>query len=76
MKTAQVNLRLDPALKAAAEQAAADDMRSLTSFIEKLIVDHLRHRETAQIAARIEKVMKATSTGTANSAPVRRRAKG
>ena len=43
-KTAQVNLRLDPALKAAAEKAAASDQRSLTSLVEKLLVDHLRER--------------------------------
>lgn len=40
-KTAQVNLRLPPSLKAAAEQAAAKDRRSLTSLIEKLLTDHL-----------------------------------
>lgn len=43
-KTAQVNLRLQPSLKEAAERAAADDQRSLTSLIEKLLVDHLRAR--------------------------------
>ena len=42
LKTAQVNLRLDPSLKAAAEKAAADDHRSLTSLIEKLLTEHLR----------------------------------
>jgi hypothetical protein len=44
LKTAQVNLRLLPDLKAAAEKAAADDHRSLTSMIEKLLTDHLRER--------------------------------
>jgi hypothetical protein len=43
-KTAQVNLRLQPSLKAAAEKAAAEERRSLTSLIEKLLVDHLRKR--------------------------------
>ena len=43
-KTAQVNLRLQPSLKEAAEKAAADDRRSLTSLVEKLLVDHLRER--------------------------------
>jgi hypothetical protein len=42
LKTAQVNLRLVPALKAAAEKAAADDQRSLTSLVEKLLTDYLR----------------------------------
>lgn len=43
-KTAQVNLRLQPSLKAAAERAAADDRRSLTGLIEKLLTDYLRER--------------------------------
>ena len=42
LKTAQVNLRIMPALKAAAEKAAADDQRSLTSLVEKLLTDYLR----------------------------------
>src|SRR5262245_40579385 len=41
-KTAQVNLRIHPKLKAAAEKAAADDNRSLTSLIEKLLMDYLK----------------------------------
>jgi hypothetical protein len=41
-KDAQVNLRIQPSLKEAAEKAAADDQRSLTSLIEKLLVDHLK----------------------------------
>jgi hypothetical protein len=46
IKTAQVNLRIEPALKAAAEKAAAGDRRSLTSYIEKLIADDLEGRKT------------------------------
>jgi hypothetical protein len=42
LKTAQVNLRLDPALKALADKAAAADQRSLTSLIEKLLTDFLK----------------------------------
>jgi hypothetical protein len=42
LKTAQVNLRISPTLKAAAERAAAADHRSLTSLIEKLLSDHAR----------------------------------
>jgi hypothetical protein len=45
IKTAQVNLRLEPALKAAAEKAAAADHRSLTSYIEKLIADDIDGRK-------------------------------
>jgi hypothetical protein len=41
LKTAQVNLRLEPKLKAAAEKAAAKDHRSLTSLVEKLLSEHL-----------------------------------
>jgi hypothetical protein len=44
IKTAQVNLRIEPSLKAAAEKAASDDQRSLTSLIEKLLTDYLRKR--------------------------------
>jgi len=43
-KTAQVNLRMMPALKEAAEKAAAADHRSLTSLIEKLLSDYLRKK--------------------------------
>lgn len=41
-KSAQVNLRIRPQLKEAAEKAAADDQRSLTSLIEKLLTNYLR----------------------------------
>jgi len=44
LKTAQVNLRIMPALKEAAEKAAADDQRSLTSLVEKLLTDYLRKK--------------------------------
>jgi hypothetical protein len=42
LKTAQVNLRLDPQLKALADKAAAADNRSLTSLVEKLLTDYLK----------------------------------
>jgi hypothetical protein len=47
-KTAQVNLRLSSSLKARAEMAAAQDHRSLTSLIEKLLADHLQGRASLQ----------------------------
>jgi hypothetical protein len=50
-KSAIVQLRLRPSLKEAAEKAAADDQRSLTSLIEKLLVDHLGKREGVDRAA-------------------------
>jgi hypothetical protein len=34
--------RISPKLKAAAEKAAAGDQRSLTSLVEKLLIDHCR----------------------------------
>jgi hypothetical protein len=52
-KTALVNLRMPPSLKAAAQRAAADDRRSLTSLIEKLLVEYLRSNSSpAQESAR------------------------
>ena len=41
-KSAPVELRIQPALKAAAERAAARGNRSLTSLIEELLTDYLR----------------------------------
>jgi hypothetical protein len=43
-KTATLNLRIDPALKAAAERSAADDRRSVTSLVELLLSEHLKAR--------------------------------
>lgn len=44
MKTAQVNLRIHPSLKAAAEKAAEGGHRSLTSLIEKLLADYCKRK--------------------------------
>jgi hypothetical protein len=44
IKTAQVNLRFEPALKAAAEKAAEADHRSLTSLVEKLLTEYCRKK--------------------------------
>lgn len=43
-RSANLNLRIHPALKGAAERAAADDHRTLTSLIEKLLSDYLKAR--------------------------------
>jgi predicted HicB family RNase H-like nuclease len=43
-KTATINLRVDPEVKAAAERAAAADRRSLTTYIEMLIEDDVRRK--------------------------------
>ena len=42
IKSATLNIRIDPALKAAAERFVADDHRSMTSLIEKLLAEHLQ----------------------------------
>jgi hypothetical protein len=43
-KSAQVLIRIQPSMKEAAEKAAVDDRRSLSSFIEKLLADHLKKK--------------------------------
>jgi hypothetical protein len=42
LKTAQLTIRIDPALKEVAERAAADDQRTLTSLIAKLLTEYCR----------------------------------
>lgn len=39
IKSAALSIYIDPELKAAAERTAADDQRSLTSLVEKLLTD-------------------------------------
>jgi hypothetical protein len=41
-KTAPFQIRMRPSVKAAAEEAAADANRSLSSLIETLLIDYLR----------------------------------
>lgn len=41
-KSLPVSLRLPPEVKAAAETAAKEDTRSLSSFLEKLLTEHLK----------------------------------
>lgn len=43
-KTATINIRMEPELKQLVEKAAADDRRSITTLLEKLLVDYLRER--------------------------------
>jgi hypothetical protein len=43
-KTLQVNMRMRPELKAAADEAAADDQRSFAGLVEKLLTDYCRER--------------------------------
>lgn len=46
-KTAQINLRIKPDLKAAAEKVAAADHRSLTSLVEKLLTEYIEAHESS-----------------------------
>jgi hypothetical protein len=41
MESTKMLISMTPTLKAAAEKAARDDARSLASFFEKLLSDHL-----------------------------------
>jgi len=41
-RTDPVSFRLPPAVKKAAERAAEDDSRSLSSLLEKVLIDYLR----------------------------------
>jgi hypothetical protein len=42
MKTAAINVRVSPEIKAAIEKAAAADTRSVASLVEKVLTDWLR----------------------------------
>lgn len=41
-KTAAISVRVSDAVKAAAEKAAAEDNRTLASYVEKLLTEHLK----------------------------------
>jgi hypothetical protein len=41
-RSAQVLIRMKPSLKEAAQKAADEDSRSLSSLVEKLLVGHLK----------------------------------
>ena len=43
-KSLPVSIRLPPHVKSAAEVAAKDDTRSLSSYIERLLTDHLKKK--------------------------------
>jgi hypothetical protein len=43
-RTAPLGLRILPSVKAALEQAAADDHRPVASMAEKILVEYLRER--------------------------------
>jgi len=48
-------MRMDPVLKDAAEKAAADDRRSLSSLVEKLLTDYCRERGFLDTEGRLPK---------------------
>ena len=41
-RSAQMNLRVRPALKAKLEKLAKEDRRTLSAYVEKLLEDHIR----------------------------------
>ena len=43
-RTANVMVRMTPSLKALAEKAAKADTRSLSSLIERVLIEHLREK--------------------------------
>jgi hypothetical protein len=43
-KTHPLGFRLEPEVKEALEKAAKDDMRSVSSYVEKLLIEHLREK--------------------------------
>ena len=43
-RTTNIGFRVEPAVKEAAERAAADDRRSLSSLIEKVLIEFLQRR--------------------------------
>jgi predicted HicB family RNase H-like nuclease len=53
-KTAVVTLRIQPQLKTAAEEAANRDQRSLTNFIETLIIERCKALNIEMDLERIE----------------------
>jgi hypothetical protein len=46
-RIAQINLRVRPTLKAKLEKLAKQDRRTLSSYIEKLLDDHVRSASPA-----------------------------
>jgi mRNA-degrading endonuclease RelE of RelBE toxin-antitoxin system len=41
-RSAQMNLRVRPTLKAKLEKLAKEDRRTLSAYVEKLLEDHIR----------------------------------
>jgi len=43
-RTAPLGLRITPTVKKALEEAAADDRRPVSSYVEKLLIEHLQRK--------------------------------
>jgi hypothetical protein len=43
-RVAAISVRVEPAVKAAVEQAAKSDGRTVAQYVERLLVAHLRER--------------------------------
>ena len=50
-KSAAIGVRVDPRVKVAAENAAADDCRSVASLLAKLLVEYLINNGYLEAAA-------------------------
>jgi len=50
LKTATLNLRIDPTIKLAAEKAAQQAHRSVTNFVEVLIIEHCQNLGIALVS--------------------------
>ena len=44
VKTPSLGVRVQPEIKAALQKAAADDMRSMSSLIDKILIEWLRKK--------------------------------
>ena len=53
LKTMRVSVRFDPAFKAALEEAASADFRSVASLIEKVMADYLKKQGYLTVSATI-----------------------
>jgi hypothetical protein len=54
-KITQFTMRMDPDVKAAGEQAAADDRRSLSALIEVLLVSYCKEKGLLTEQGRLQK---------------------
>jgi hypothetical protein len=55
-KTVAFTMRMDPEVRAAAEQAAANDRRSLAAYIEMLMIEDGKRRGLLTPEGRLEKI--------------------